>query len=355
MTPEESALLSDFGTQIFYQISALICTCTFYGVYLLAAFIAFYLFFRRGTAGRPRKILLACLVFVLLTNTWVFVVKCSANLVEIKVALMQNRSDGDLAAQIDDAVVAILSFQYMLGWPVTLNLIVSDCIVTWRAWSIWADNRLVKGCLIILAVANFVINIIDCIFDDIALKSFWATSSWDTAAAFISASLNLVATLFIAYKAWEHHRLVKIWIDHRRTNVENILIFFVESGSIYCLLQMVYSILILLTANSPPEITPIIIARSIVIEFFTAASALYPLSVIIIVNLEWSPLDNSFQLIWPPDEEEEGAGPINFGSREPEVEVDITEQLQDIEAQPKPDTELRRISSPVTSSAESFV
>lgn len=162
MTPEESALLSDFGTQIFYQISALICTCTFYGEFKSAAsfkllsqltqtvrrissssiycillvlvraslqshYIAYSylvpeLFSRRGTAGRPRKILLACLVFVLLTNTWVFVVKCSANLVEIKVALMQNRSDGDLAAQIDDAVVAILPFQYMLGWPVTLNV-----------------------------------------------------------------------------------------------------------------------------------------------------------------------------------------------------------------------------------------
>lgn len=37
MTPEESALLSDFGTQIFYQISALICTCTFYGEFKSAA------------------------------------------------------------------------------------------------------------------------------------------------------------------------------------------------------------------------------------------------------------------------------------------------------------------------------
>lgn len=63
MTPEESALLSDFGAQLFYAIAALICTCTFYGeslngdnwsspsfikfespgIYLLATSIAFYL------------------------------------------------------------------------------------------------------------------------------------------------------------------------------------------------------------------------------------------------------------------------------------------------------------------------
>ncbi|KAF8826989.1 hypothetical protein HHX47_DHR5000764 [Lentinula edodes] len=124
---------------------------------------------RKGTRGGPRKILLACLVLLLLTYTWAFVVKCAANLVNIQAALVQNQSGGDLTTQIDNAAIAVLPYQYMIAWPVTLNVTV---------------------------------NIVDCIFDDIALKSFWATSAWDTAAAFLSFGLNLVATLLIALRVW---------------------------------------------------------------------------------------------------------------------------------------------------------
>jgi hypothetical protein len=44
MTPAESALLSQIGTVIYYGIVVLIVDCTLYGFYLLAEFIALYLF-----------------------------------------------------------------------------------------------------------------------------------------------------------------------------------------------------------------------------------------------------------------------------------------------------------------------
>ncbi|KAJ3923538.1 hypothetical protein F5877DRAFT_74235 [Lentinula edodes] len=310
MTPEESALLSDFGAQLFYAIAALICTCTFYGIYLLATSIAFYLLFRKGTRGGPRKILLACLVLLLLTYTWAFVVKCAANLVNIQAALVQNQSGGDLTTQIDNAAIAVLPYQYMIAWPVTLNLIISDCIVTWRAWVIWTGSKPIRGCLLILASASFAVNIVDCIFDDIALKSFWATSAWDTAAAFLSFGLNLVATLLIALRVWQYHQVMKSWVNHHRTYAENILLVLVESGAVYCVLQFVYSMLILFSARSPGGVTPLFIATSMVIEWFLAASAsipsssaLYPVSVIIIVKLEWSPLDYTLRNTYASNDE----------------------------------------------------
>ncbi|KAJ3864234.1 hypothetical protein EV359DRAFT_81633 [Lentinula novae-zelandiae] len=301
MTPEESALLSDFGAQLFYAIAALICTCTFYGIYLLATSIAFYLLFRKGTRGVARKILLACLVLLLLTYTWAFVVKCAANLVNIQGALVENQSGGDLTTQIDNATIAVLPYQYMIAWPVTLNpsdagfeLIISDCIVTWRAWVIWTGSKPIRGCLLIFASASFVVNIVDCIFDDIALKSFWATSAWDTAAAFLSFGLNLVATLLIALRVWQYRQVMKSWVNHPRTYAENILLVLVESGAVYCVLQFVYSMLILFSERSPGGVTPLFIATSM---------ALYPVSVIIIVNLEWSPLDYTLRNTYASNEE----------------------------------------------------
>ncbi|KAJ3856852.1 hypothetical protein EV368DRAFT_78252 [Lentinula lateritia] len=294
MTPEESALLSDFGAQLFYAIAALICTCTFYGIYLLATSIAFYLLFRKGTRGVPRKILLACLVLLLLTYTWAFVVKCAANLVNIQAALVRNQSGGDLTTQIDNAAIAVLPYQYMIAWPVTLNvsdfsefavaqpsdagfeLIVSDCIVTWRAWVIWTRSKTIRGCLLILASASFIVNIVDCIFDDIALQSFGATSAWDIAAAFISFGLNFVATLLIALRVWQYHQVMKSWVNHHRTYAENILLFLVESGAVYCVLQFVYSMLILFSERSSGGFTPVVIATSMVVEWFLAASASIP-------------------------------------------------------------------------------
>ncbi|KAJ3822935.1 hypothetical protein F5878DRAFT_184405 [Lentinula raphanica] len=291
MTPEESTLLAEFGFQLYYQIAALICTCTFFGFYLLATHIAFHLLYRRGIKSVASKTLLGCLILIFINYIWVFIVKCAANMVDIKVSLTQNQSGGDLGAQLDNAGVALLPYQYTIAWPVTLNLIISDCIVTWRAWVVWTGNTQLRLCLAIFAFASFVVNIIDCVFDDIALKSFWAISAWDTAAAFLSFGLNLIATLLIAFKVWQHHQVVKTWANHQRTEVEKVLLLFVESGALYCLFQLVYSIMILLSASSSGGTTSLMIATSIIIECFIFASALFPVSIIIMINLEWSPLE----------------------------------------------------------------
>ncbi|KIK70090.1 hypothetical protein GYMLUDRAFT_236522 [Collybiopsis luxurians FD-317 M1] len=290
MTPEETVLLSDFGTSLLYQIAALICSSTLYGIYLLMAFVSFYLLVRRGTSNRPRQILLTCLAFVLLTDTWVFINKCAANLIEIWAAIARIHPPGDLTAQIEDGVATLVPFQYIANWPVTFNLLVSDCIVAWRVWVIWNEYKLIKGCLALLVSANIVVNILDCIFDDLAVASFWNTSRWDSAAAFLSLGLNFVATVLIAFKVWRFRVTMKSKFDHHWTPVENILLFLVESGAVYCGLQLIYAILITLTVTST-GITPLNIAKSMIIEFFIGASALYPVSVVIIVERSWSTLD----------------------------------------------------------------
>ncbi|KAE9406655.1 hypothetical protein BT96DRAFT_203145 [Gymnopus androsaceus JB14] len=296
MTPEESALLSLFGSQYYWQISALICTCTFYGIYILAAFIAFYLLIRKGLTGRARKVLFSCLAFVFIMNTWNFVNKCAANLIDIKVALIQD-NNGDLAEQLANASGALLHpWLYMINWPGTFNLLISDGIVAWRAWVIWQENIWVKLCLVTVVLANIVVNIVECAFDNEALSSFWDTSRWDSAAAWISFGLNLLATLFIALKAWQHHQAMKaLMLDGRRTTAENVLLFFIESGTAYCALQLVYVIFLAITISTT-AMTPNVIARELLIEFFTAASALYPVAIVIMVNLDWSPLDQTMLL-----------------------------------------------------------
>ncbi|KAJ4491955.1 hypothetical protein C8J55DRAFT_588595 [Lentinula edodes] len=55
--------------------------------------------------------------------------------------------------------------------------------------------------------------------------------------------------------------------------------------------------------RSSGGVTPLFIATSMVIEWFLAASALYPVSVIIIVNLEWSPLDYTLRNTYASNEE----------------------------------------------------
>ncbi|KAJ4475561.1 hypothetical protein J3R30DRAFT_567617 [Lentinula aciculospora] len=147
MTPEESDLLSQIGTLIYYGIVVLIVDCTLYGFYLLAELIAVYLFIKHGLKSRVHKILFICSLTTLVTATWDFINQCALNLIQIKVSLMEPLEAG-LKAQVDAAHHAILPWYSMMVWPISINIVIGNGVVLWRTWTVWEDDRLVKSTLL---------------------------------------------------------------------------------------------------------------------------------------------------------------------------------------------------------------
>ncbi|KAI0707437.1 hypothetical protein C8T65DRAFT_740370 [Cerioporus squamosus] len=149
----------------------------------------------------------------------------------------------------------------------TVNVLIGDSIVWWRAWVLWPNSRVVRlGCIImiLLTTSTGIMNTRDaCSVHAQVLHSgsekfittqpeiVGATSGiifsgdvWGMAAGLCSLLTNTVATALIAYRAWEHRRIILSYLNSSspRTQVERTLALLVESGVFYCALWLVIAV-----------------------------------------------------------------------------------------------------------------
>ncbi|RDX41689.1 hypothetical protein OH76DRAFT_1364096, partial [Lentinus brumalis] len=109
---------------------------------------------------------------------------------------------------------------------------IGDAIVWWRAWVLWKDHRLVLCTWVILLLATMNTSEVS------TIGSLFGADGWGIAAAMLSLLTNMVATLLIAYRAWEHRVLIMSHLKgcSTRSQVERTLALLVESGVLYCAL-----------------------------------------------------------------------------------------------------------------------
>ncbi|KAI0690138.1 hypothetical protein C8T65DRAFT_102083 [Cerioporus squamosus] len=142
----------------------------------------------------------------------------------------------------------------------TVNVIIGDAIVWWRAWVLWTDHRLVLYTWVILILATTVTGIVDtkdacmpeaALFsitspfapdsEVLTIGSLFGADGWGIAAAMLSLLTNMAATILIAYRAWEHRVLIMSHLKRcsARSQVERTLSLLVESGVLYCALWVI--------------------------------------------------------------------------------------------------------------------
>ncbi|KAJ3877596.1 hypothetical protein F5051DRAFT_408071 [Lentinula edodes] len=299
MTPEESDLLSHIGTLIYYGIVVLIVDCTLYGFYLLAEFIALYLFIKHGLRQRIQKILFICSLTTMATATWDFVNQCALNLIQIKVSLMEPLEAG-LQAQADAAHSAVLPWYSMMVWPININIVIGNGIVLWRTWAVWENDRLVGSALLTMMLVNTGICCSDAIVGTIVrsqgVKN--GNSSLETAQMFICLAINFIATGLIGLKAKQRPQLVNEYFSlsrNRREIVERTVLVLTESGVVLLLFQLLYAIFGQLNISAA-QFSGVNIAWSIIATMFNAITVLYVVAVIIMIIIDRSALDKLFEL-----------------------------------------------------------
>ncbi|KAI0706699.1 hypothetical protein C8Q76DRAFT_629649, partial [Earliella scabrosa] len=119
-----------------------------------------------------------------------------------------------------------------------------DAVVWWRALVLWRGNRLVYALSALLLIATisidnyYLFNPQESLVTETPSGTFYAGDSWGFAASVFSLTNNVMATSFIAYKAWYHRRVIKASFKESspRTRVERVLALLVESGTVYCVL-----------------------------------------------------------------------------------------------------------------------
>ncbi|KAE9395143.1 hypothetical protein BT96DRAFT_923061 [Gymnopus androsaceus JB14] len=167
----------------------------------------------------------------------------------------------------------------------TLLILMGDGVVVWRVWAIWADNRVIKWTLIIFLLLDIGISLADAIRDSEANINPGTGSlvTLDWVCIVLSLTVNTIATMLIAYRAWTHHKSIQTISLNKKTPVETILLLFVESGAILGVAQICSIIFIILDMHAT-ELSPVDNANSLITILFQYCSALNPVALLILVQ-----------------------------------------------------------------------
>ncbi|KAE9392593.1 hypothetical protein BT96DRAFT_944549 [Gymnopus androsaceus JB14] len=114
--------------------------------------------------------------------------------------------------------------------------------IVWRAWAVWAENRLIKWSLLIILLVDISIGIADSAVDIKAVINInndvnTNTVTLDWISVIFNLIVNVVGTSLIGYKAWTHHLSVRAIAHNKKTQVETVLLLLVESGAILGVVQ----------------------------------------------------------------------------------------------------------------------
>ncbi|KIK56509.1 hypothetical protein GYMLUDRAFT_247762 [Collybiopsis luxurians FD-317 M1] len=301
MTPEEQQIISYYATVIqINTVAYIMVLATGFGATVLGILIATRILTTKPWS-HSRVALFACLIITFIALTWNASANVAFPLIQGKVELFKIKPDvqGAVEAKAQITNRKLLPFTYMNSWDLTLSIYLSDFIVVWRAWALFQQQKLWKVALVLLMITNFGVQIADGILDDIEIKvpeESNPSTILDWLSPVVSLVVNMFATGLIAWKAWNHYHIVKDAGLHRRTRVQNVLLLLIESGAIYCTIQTVYAVSILLDVYGPLDSLRFAEYKAIIDSTFSLASAWYPMVVAVLVNMDNSPLIESIQI-----------------------------------------------------------
>jgi len=201
-------------------------------------------------------------------------------------------------AEVLDSLLSDHTFNWLVAeeWLGVVPLLVSDSIVTWRAWVMWPNHKYARIAFGVLLCSNIILFICDGTFDAISLNPsspLGSTIPWDLASGFLSLTVNIITTSSIIMKVWYYWKSLPR--GYRQTPAQQILLLWAESGALYCAVQLPWAIFQALAVNKVQQ-SPEVLAEGFLTNLTAALGGLYPISVFIVVKQKVSLLDETVQL-----------------------------------------------------------
>ncbi|KAF9257450.1 hypothetical protein L218DRAFT_1006153 [Marasmius fiardii PR-910] len=250
-----------------------------YGVYTTLSIITVYSFLARGLRNsKARLILFIITVFMFLISTCSLVLNLQYYLILLPMFSPNPPDLNILGSLLSKISIAFNMFD-------RTNYIISDGIVVWRAWVFYHHTFFVKLVLSICMLASAIGTLTDII---VAIIRRHRNSNDPGSPINILAMTvpllvtNTVATLFIAYKVWCYRRALQHNLGHSSssfTKVQKVINLLVESGFVYCILWMIYTLVTVATGFQSPSWQAYSRALPVI-------SAIYPVLIILLVSLE---------------------------------------------------------------------
>ncbi|KAJ7578148.1 hypothetical protein C8J56DRAFT_357068 [Mycena floridula] len=290
MTPDEEDALNIYGYILYTNFATAGTGFAFYGIYLVLFVACMIILLRQGSLkSRPAQTLFTLMVVLFLSTTMQFIIDFIYVITQVKTFLLPS------ATALPDRGHAFTTrygsaFQIVESWPLPINLVISDFIVIWRAW-VLVPTLKARIPMAIVAAANAILNLYSTALLTKHAANIGADPTIDvklfSASVFLSFGTNLLGTGLIAWKGWQHHRLMSS-ISSKRSQVSNILIILVEGGFAFSIVQLAFSIIQILDVNTFSLLDQ---AVDILGESLTYLAAIFPTATIIIVRSQRSVLD----------------------------------------------------------------
>ncbi|KAH9925679.1 uncharacterized protein BXZ73DRAFT_103208 [Epithele typhae] len=218
-----------------------------------------------------------------------------------------------IAHNVPDATAAVLNAAHDLviatAMSLTINLLISDAIILWRAAILYPARRVLIWAGVLLTSITF-----GCAATAQENQEnhahyaypmmFFMNNACGMASATLSLITNVGAVYLIRYKAWEHKRDLKCLLGEGRTkntHVLKILRLFVYLGTMYCVFWLSYVVFLLVVKFRqipPPPLVPApsnptaaptlfwIMVDTVLGATLVPVVAVYPLLMIVLVALD---------------------------------------------------------------------
>ncbi|KAH8834542.1 hypothetical protein DL96DRAFT_1580903 [Flagelloscypha sp. PMI_526] len=327
MTPEEAVFLQIYGQCVIgnfflMTVESVLCTTG-----LLLYIASTTVLFRRAVKGQGTVFLLVLTTlstFVMLFDWATFVVE---NFAVFRIGLV-----GLPGSTIETQFLGVLKHNDWIlkfsEWPLQIHLLVCDTVVVSRVWAMFPERTRERWCVAISLLADIGVNFGYTSWRMIlplgipSVKPYLIVTDWHITGMMMSLFTNIMATGFIAWKAWRHRQSLKktgFNPKSKHSPVQRILALFLESGIAFMILQ----ILVIITRFIPVVVrsTPDMIQRCVLKAFINLA-AMYPMIVIIIVERKRGLLDETQYF---------GEGTLDLEVGDEDVKKKNTSELSEIQ------------------------
>ncbi|KAE9403120.1 hypothetical protein BT96DRAFT_1017192 [Gymnopus androsaceus JB14] len=292
MTSEESQQLAFVGTVLIQNISDLIFISALFGVYILAFTMSMHIILGKENDGWAHKVLIVLLLAGFAMSALFTYTNAAGNLILVKFALVKSLPGGLLAQEMTSNLKTML-IGILNECSENFTFLVADTAIVWRAWALWAESGLVKWTLLIILLADIGVNIADAIVAAKITNNFESvTLDWVTAT--INLTVNIVATLLIAYRAWTYYQSTHALSRNKTTQVEAILLLMIESGAIFGIVQVANVIFNALDIHAA-QFSPVTKATTFLDAMYLYSAALNPVALLILIQTG-NTYENSFHL-----------------------------------------------------------
>ncbi|KAI0252406.1 hypothetical protein BJV78DRAFT_353779 [Lactifluus subvellereus] len=170
----------------------------------------------------------------------------------------------------------------------SVNFILSDCIILWRAWVLWDRRFILFTPPFIFMLCTLVISVASAIFtyEGYKTKSVRKTDisnilRWCICG--LTISTNLWATCLLFIRAWQHRRLLRSQFgkENATSKAESALVFLIESGALYLCIWLTF---ITVAAVASPAV---LLFRISIVQLV----GIYPTAVFVVVTMRMSAAD----------------------------------------------------------------